>query len=76
MRAMQSELTEQAKKLSIPDRILLVEEIWDTIAEENEAFELTEAQKRELDRRLASTRTNPTQGRTWEEIKGEFMNSR
>ena len=58
MPAMQSELTEQAKKLSIPDRILLVEEIWDTIAEENQAFELTDAQKRELDRRLESVRTN------------------
>ena len=73
---MQSELTEQAKKLSIPDRILLVEEIWDTIADENEAFELTEAQKRELDRRLESARADPTQGRTWEEIKAEFMKSR
>ena len=76
MRAMQSELTEQAKKLSIPDRILLVEEIWDTIAEENEAFELSDVQKRELDRRLESVRANPTQGRTWEEIKAEFMKSR
>ncbi len=76
MPAMQSELTEQAKKLSIADRILLVEEIWDTIAEENQAFELTDAQKRELDRRLESARTNPRQGRTWDEIKAEFMNSR
>ena len=73
MRAMQSELTEQAKKLSIADRILLVEEIWDTIAEENQAFELTDAQKRELDRRLESAGNNAAQGRTvgrtWDEIK-------
>jgi len=73
---MQSEIAEQAKKLSIPDRILLVEEIWDTIAEENQAFELTEAQKRELDRRLDLARANPGQGRTWDEIKAEFMKSR
>lgn len=73
---MQSGLTEKAKKLSIPDRILLVEEIWDTIAEENEAFELTEAQKRELDRRVESFKRNPQQGRTWDEIKAEFMKSR
>ena len=70
------ELTEQAKNLSIPDRIRLVEEIWDTIAEQNEAFELTDAQKRELDRRLESARNNPGQGRTWDEIKAEFMKSR
>lgn len=73
---MQSQLTEAARKLSIADRITLVEEIWDTIAEENQAFELTDAQKRELDHRLESSRANPGQGRTWEEIKAEFMNSR
>ena len=80
MPAMQSELIEQAKKLGISDRILLVEEIWDTIAEENQALELTDAQKRELDRRLESARTNAGQGRaigrTWDEIKAEFMKSR
>ena len=43
---MSMDLTKQAKNLSIAERIRLVEEIWDTIAEENEAFELTEAQKR------------------------------
>ncbi|HKG47340.1 MAG TPA: addiction module protein [Pyrinomonadaceae bacterium] len=73
---MSMELTEQAKNLSIPDRIRLVEEIWDTIADENEALELTDAQKRELDRRLEWVRKNPGQGRTWDEIKAEFLKSR
>jgi len=73
---MAMELTKQAKNLGISDRIRLVEEIWDTIAEENEAFELTDAQKQELDRRLESVRNNPSQGRTWNEIKAEFMMSR
>jgi len=76
MPTMQSELTEAARKLSISDRILLVEEIWDTIAEENEGFELSDAQKAELDRRLDSTQNGPRQGRTWDEIKAEFMKSR
>ncbi len=70
------ELTKQAKNLSISDRIRLVEEIWDTIAEENQAFELTDAQKQELDRRLESANNNAGQGRTWDEIKAEFMKSR
>lgn len=69
MPAMQSELTKEAKKLNISDRILLVEEIWDTIAEENQAFELSDAHKRELDRRLELASTNPGLGRTWDEIK-------
>lgn len=72
---MAMELTKQAKNLSISDRIRLVEEIWDTIAEENEAFDLTDAQRRELDRRIESARNNPGQGRTWDEIKAEFMKS-
>jgi putative addiction module component (TIGR02574 family) len=74
--SMSMELTEQARNLSIPERIRLVEEIWDTIAEENEAFALTDAQKRELDRRLELARANSGKGRTWEEIKAEFMRSR
>ena len=72
---MSTNLTEEAKKLSIAERILLVEEIWDSIAEDNGCFELTEAQKKELDRRLEAFRANPSQGRTWEEIKTEFLNS-
>ena len=73
---MAMELTKLAKDLSIADRIRLVEEIWDTIAEENEAFELTETQKLELDRRLALAGSDPGRGRTWDEIKAEFMRSR
>ena len=73
---MSMELTKLAKNLSIPDRIRLVEEIWDSIAEENEAFELSETQKRELDRRLALAESDAGRGRTWEEIKAEFMKSR
>ena len=73
---MAMELTKQAKNLSIPERIRLVEEIWDTIAEDNEAFELTETQKLELDRRLDLARNNPGRGRTWDEIRSEFMKTR
>ena len=35
--------------LSIPERIQLVEDIWDTIATEAEAIELTEDEKRMID---------------------------
>jgi putative addiction module component (TIGR02574 family) len=68
---MASDLTRQIKKLTIPERIVLVEEIWDSIAEENEAFKLSKSQKEELERRSKSF----TQGRTWEQIKAEFLES-
>ncbi len=38
--------------LSIPERIQLVEDIWDTIAAEARSVELTEDEKRLIDERL------------------------
>lgn len=73
---MSSNLTEEAKKLPVDERIALVEEIWDSIAEENGCFELTDAQKRELDRRIQSLQENPQAGRSWEDIKSEFLSSK
>ena len=73
---MSPELRDEIKKLSIAERLLLVEEIWDSIAAENEAFDLSQSQREELDRRIESFKQNPSQGRTWEEIKAEFMTPR
>lgn len=73
---MSTNLSEEARKLSVSERILLVEEIWDSIAEDNGCFELTEPQKEELDRRLASLPVDSSQARTWDEIKAEFLKAR
>ena len=40
---MADNLVNEKKKLSVPERILLVEEIWDGIAREDEVFELSDA---------------------------------
>ena len=55
--------------LSIKDRILLVQAIWDTIAAEQTYPDLTEPQKRELDYRIDDYEMNPDNVLTWEEIK-------
>ena len=49
----------EIKALSIDDRIMLVQAIWDSIAAEQVAPDLTEAQKQELDRRIADGEANP-----------------
>lgn len=67
------ELRNEIKQLSISERILLAEDIWDSIAEENESFQLSEAQKEELDKRSESFKKNKNLGRSWEEIKKEFL---
>lgn len=57
-----------ALTLSIPERIQLVEDIWDTIATEPEAIELTEEEKRMIDERLEAYHRNPDLGAPWEDV--------
>jgi putative addiction module component (TIGR02574 family) len=55
--------------LSVAERIQLVEEIWDSIAPALEQLPLTEAQRQELDRRLAALQADPTNVVPWEEVE-------
>ncbi len=55
--------------LSIPERIQLVTDIWDTIAEVPEEVDLSEEQKAELDRRLEAYNRNPSEGSPWSLVK-------
>jgi putative addiction module component (TIGR02574 family) len=49
--------------------MLIVEEIWDSIAADQSLMEVTEAQKKELDRRIALHDAAPNQGKSWEETR-------
>lgn len=48
-----STLLEEIQQLDISERIQLVEDLWDSVASRAPNFPITEAQKLELDRRLA-----------------------
>lgn len=70
---MQNQLLTEISKLSIAERIILVEDIWDGIAETDETLSLlADDQKNELDRRIDAYRDNPALGRSWKEIKAEI----
>ena len=56
MKTMSPSLIKSALKLSKPEKILLVEQIWDSLAREQDAPDLSDAQKAELDRRLRRRR--------------------
>jgi len=60
----QSSLPPQLRQLPVSERLDLVERIWDSIVEDQSQFELTDAQKAELDRRLAADRESPDRGRS------------
>lgn len=70
---MNTQLLDQARKLSVDERVELVEAIWDTIAEQATGLPVTDAQMAELDRRLADHEANPEDVVPWSEVKAEAL---
>jgi len=60
-------------RLSLAERILLVQESWDTIAAEAEALEVPQSHKDELHRRRAAYDADPHAGSTWEDVKTRLL---
>jgi putative addiction module component (TIGR02574 family) len=65
-------LTEIAS-LSVDDRLLLVEAIWETIGSQPDRFEVTEPQKRELEHRILAHESDPGYVISWEEVKAQAL---
>ena len=58
--------------LSVSERIQLVQDIWDSIAEVPDSIPLTDEQKAELDRRLDAYRKDPHSGSPWSIVRERF----
>ncbi|NIR47880.1 addiction module protein [candidate division KSB1 bacterium] len=54
--------------LSIPERIQLVEDIWDSIASDADSVELTEEEKAIIDKRFEAYHQNPDLGSPWQDV--------
>ena len=54
--------------LSPEERIQLAEDLWDSLEDRPEILPLTEAQAREIDRRLAAYRQDGDPGQPWEAV--------
>jgi putative addiction module component (TIGR02574 family) len=66
---MSTSIVAEALKCDISERILIVEDIWDSIAQFPEALPVSDKQKQELDKRLAEYHANPDSGSPWAEVK-------
>lgn len=66
---METNLTQEILKLSVAERIQLLEDLWDSIASTPELVPVTDAQKAELDRRRERFAQGATMARTLEEVK-------
>ncbi|MGB9428936.1 MAG: addiction module protein [Gammaproteobacteria bacterium] len=70
---MNTQLLDQVRQLSLEDQLDLVEALWDDIAGRNGVPLPTEAQKTELDRRIAEHEANPNDTAPWNEVKVEAL---
>ncbi|MES9903263.1 MAG: addiction module protein [Sedimenticola sp.] len=61
------------QELSQSERILLAEELWDSIANDENTLEVTESQKKILAARLSAYKASPDEGSSWEEVKNEMI---
>jgi len=60
-------------ELSVPERIQLAEDIWDSVATMPQPVSLTEDQREELDRRLEDYHQHPHEGTPWETLKNRIL---
>ena len=61
------------RKLSTDDKIRVVQQFWDEIAEEVARKPLTESQRRLLDERLADEEHNPDDLEPWPKAKDDIL---
>ena len=69
-----SSLLEEARKIPIPVRQKLADDIYDSIVEESETVELSDQQMAELERRIEHYKLHPNEYSTWDEVKGRLLN--
>jgi putative addiction module component (TIGR02574 family) len=67
-------LREELSKLSVAERLELVQELWDSIADafEREAFPLTEAQREEIERRIRELDEHPDRAIPWDQAREQL----
>jgi putative addiction module component (TIGR02574 family) len=59
------------ENLGMEERLALANELWESVAREMEAQPLTEAQRIELERRVAAADADPSEGTLWEDVLAE-----
>jgi putative addiction module component (TIGR02574 family) len=60
------------KRLSVRERVRLVQDIWETLQPSAEELPLTEGQQRLVDTRLEEHRRDPASAVPWEQIKARI----
>ena len=72
---MKSGVVTALSDLSFSEKLLLVEDLWDELAQRPDEIPLSAGIKAELDRRYAEYLANPTEGSSWEEVRARLTAS-
>ena len=67
-------IIDEIRKLDVDARLVLLEEIWASIAEEERSLGLSEEEREVLDARLEAMRKEPENLLSWSEIKHKIKN--
>lgn len=62
--------------LSVEEKLRLIENLWDSVADDPKTLPPTDAQAEELDRRLDAYRQDGDPGRPWREVLDELESLR
>lgn len=69
MMGMTNALRDELLRLSAAERLELIEELWDSITDDDPAIALTPDQREDLRRRVAEADADPAGGSPWEEAR-------
>lgn len=56
-------------ELPVGERVRLAQVLWDSVAENQQAYAVSDAEREELDRRLAAHDRDPDAGSDWEVVR-------
>ena len=66
-------ITESFRKLSPPEKIRLLQELWDEFVDESASEPLSESQRLLLDERLRQHEETPEDVESWEKVRSDIL---
>ncbi len=63
------------QELTNSEKILLAEDLWDSVASNEQLIPITEEQKNILDKRLAKYSLNQDSGDSWQNVRNRISNT-
>ena len=66
-------ISESFRKPSLPEKIRLLQELWDEIADESASMPPSESQRLLLDERLRQHEENPEDVEPWDKVRNDIL---